>query len=100
MLEAEDFVKANLYENEEAVIQDALRHLVRSRPDLRLNLVLYQYEQGDISLARAAELAGVSWAQMRDILIERRIQPKLGPLDAVEAQFEVETLRRYFAKNQ
>lgn len=100
MLEAEDFVKANLYESEEAVIQDALRHLVRSRPGLRLDLAIYQYEQGDISLAKTAEMAGVSWAQMRDILKERGIQPKLGPMDTAEAQQEVNTLRRYFAKNQ
>lgn len=32
----------------------------------------------DISLAKAASLAGVSWAQMRDILVEQGIQPRLG----------------------
>ncbi len=94
MLDAEDFVKANLYESEEAVIQDALRHLIRSQPELRLRLAIYQYEHGNVTLARTAELAGVSWPQMRDILLERGIEPDLGPNDLAEAMKEIETLRR------
>ena len=36
MLTIQDLVEAKLYDNEEDVIQDALRHLLRSRPDLRI----------------------------------------------------------------
>jgi predicted HTH domain antitoxin len=75
MLQAADFVKAKLYEDEEAVVQDALRHLLRSRPDLRIQLAIHRYQEEELSLAKAAELAGVSWAQMRDILLEQGIEP-------------------------
>jgi hypothetical protein len=34
----EDFVKARLYDSEEDVVQDALRHLLRARPELRIQL--------------------------------------------------------------
>ncbi len=96
MLQIEDFVKANLYDSEEAVIQDALRHLLRSRPDLRVQLALYRYNHENLSLAKAAAIAGVSWAQMRDILLEQGLDPALGAATRDEAQAEVNQLRDYF----
>jgi predicted HTH domain antitoxin len=59
-------------------------------------LALYRYEHEDISLAKAAALAGVSWAQMKQIMLERGIQPRLGPETLQEAEEEVRTLRQYF----
>jgi predicted HTH domain antitoxin len=89
-------VNARLYESEEAAIQDALRHLLRGRPDLRVQVVVHRYQSEDISLAKAASLAGVSWAQMKDILLERGIQPRLGPETLEEAEKEIQALRDYF----
>ena len=97
MLQIEDFVNAQLYKNEDAVIQDALRHLLRGRPDLRVQLAIYRYQQEPLSLAKAAELAGVSWWQMRDILLEQGIDPALGPETIADAQTEVDQLRNYLA---
>lgn len=96
MMRVQDFVDAQLYNSAEEVIQDALRHLLRSRADLRVQLAVYRYKTEDISLAKAASLAGVSWAQMRDILVEQGIQPRLGAEDLEEAQQEVQILRNYF----
>jgi len=96
MLRVRDFVDARLYEDEEAVIQDALRYLLRARADLRIQLAVHRYQTKEISLAKAASLAGVSWAQMKDILVERGIQPCLGLETMEEAEEEVRTLRDYF----
>jgi predicted HTH domain antitoxin len=96
MLQASDFVDAKLYESEEDVIQDALRHLLRARPDLRINLAVHRYETEGLSLAKAASLAGISWAQMKDILAERHIQPRLGVETIEEAEKEAQTLRAFF----
>ncbi|MFP3896027.1 MAG: UPF0175 family protein [Anaerolineales bacterium] len=96
MLKVQDFVEAQLYENEEAVIQDALRHLLRARADLRLRLAIYRYKVEGISLAKAANLAGLSWAQMKDALVEHGVQPHLGPETLEEAQEEVDALHDYF----
>ncbi|MBW8877582.1 MAG: UPF0175 family protein [Acidobacteria bacterium] len=95
--EARDLVEARLYSSEEEVIRDALRHLLRARPDARIGLAVHRYETGGLSLAKAADLAGVSWAQMREILLERGIQPRLGPETLEEAQDEARALRDYFA---
>jgi predicted HTH domain antitoxin len=96
MLKAQDLVDARLYDSEEDVIQDALRHLLRSRADLRIQLAIYRYRTEEISLAKAASLAGVSWAQMKDVLLEQGIRPRLGPETLEEAQQEVQTLQDYF----
>jgi len=94
MLKAQDFVDAQLYQDEDAVIQDALRHLLRARPALRLQIAIFRYQHEDISLAKAASLAGVSWAQMKDILLERGIMLRLGVETVEEAQQEIQTLRQ------
>lgn len=95
--EVRDFVEARLYDNEEEVIRDALRHLLRARPEARIQLAIYRYQNEDLSLAKAAELAGVSWAQMREILLERGVIPKLGPETIEDAEKEAEALRKFLA---
>jgi predicted HTH domain antitoxin len=96
MPKVQDFVDARLYSSTEEVVQDALRHLLRTRGDLRVQLAVHRYQVEEISLAKAANLAGVSWAQMRDILIEQGVQPRLGPETLEDALDEVQTLREYF----
>jgi len=93
MLQVQDFVDAALYQDEKAVIRDALRHLLRARPELRIQLAVFRYQHERISLAKAASLAGVSWAQMKDILLERGISPRLGVETLEEAQHDIHVLR-------
>lgn len=95
--EARDFVQARLYSSEEEVVRDALRHLLRARPDARIQLAAYRYQTEGLSLAKAAELAGVSWAQMKEILLEKGIAPRLGPETVEEAEAEAQALRDFFA---
>jgi predicted HTH domain antitoxin len=95
--EARDFVEARLYESEDEVIRDALRHLLRARPEARIQLAVHRYQTEELSLAKAADLAGVSWAQMRDILREKGVALKLGPETMEEAEKEVGALRDFLA---
>jgi predicted HTH domain antitoxin len=74
-------------------MQDALRHLLRARPELRIQMAVFRYQNENISLAKAAELAGVSWAQMKDILLEKGIVPRLGVETLEDAQRDIQTLR-------
>lgn len=74
-LTVRDLVEAKLHEDEDAVIQDAVRCLLCSRADL------------------CVRLAGVSWAQMRDILEDRGVAVRLGPDTVKEAREELDVLR-------
>jgi predicted HTH domain antitoxin len=64
----------------------------------QIQSAIRRYQEEGLSLAKAAELARVSWAQMREILLEQGIQPALGPATLEEAQAGVDTLRRYLAE--
>ncbi len=96
MMNVTDFVDARLYENEETLIQDALRHLLRARPDLRIQLAIHEYQQRGASLGKAAHVAGVSWAQMKEILLERGVPLKLGVEDIEQARRDAAALRDEF----
>lgn len=94
MIEVQTLVDARLYPNEAAVLQDALRSLLNEKPQLRIELAIHSYQTQDISLAKAAHLAGVSFDRMKAILVARGIQPRLGPANEAEAQAEVAAMRR------
>ena len=66
------------YSSEEAVLEDAVRALLAKRPELRTDLAVTKYSNGDVSLNRAAELAGVAPAEFKDIISERGITRPAG----------------------
>lgn len=92
LVQPHELVEAHLYESEDAVIQDALRHLLRNRPQLRIQVAVHRYRQDGLSLAKAAAIAGVSWAQMADILREAGVELQMGPVSLQEALDEVAAL--------
>jgi predicted HTH domain antitoxin len=93
-LTARALVDAGLYDSEGAVIQDALRLLLREKPQVRIAMAVHRYQTEAISVAKAASLAGVSFDQMKDILVSRGVQPRLGSATLEEAREEVEAMRR------
>lgn len=94
MFQVQHFVKAQLYQDENSVIQDVLRYLLRARPELRIQVAIYRFQTENLSLAKAAHLAGVSWAQMKAILIEQDISPQLGVETLDEAKEDIKALRQ------
>jgi predicted HTH domain antitoxin len=93
MLTVKELVEARLYPDETSALQDALRHLLRARPDVRIQLAVHRYQSDELSLAQAATIAGVSWPHMRDILNERGVALRLGPETLDEAETEVQATR-------
>jgi predicted HTH domain antitoxin len=97
LVNVRDLVDADLYPDEESVVRDALRSLLRSRPEMRLELAVRRYEaEEDLSLAKAASIAGISFDQMKAVLQERGIPLRLGPGTVEEAQAEVVELKSWF----
>ena len=95
LLSLKDLLDAKAYDNEQSALDDALRHLLRSRPDLRVKVAIHHYQHDEISLAKAAYLARMSWQQMREILIEQGVPLRLGPESVAEAKAELSTLRQH-----
>jgi uncharacterized protein (DUF433 family)/predicted HTH domain antitoxin len=89
LVQTQDLVDARLYENEEQVIQDALRHLLSDRPDLRVSVAVHRYctDEG-LSLNQAAAIAGVSLERMKEILERHNVSLRLEPVSIEEASAE------------
>ncbi|HEX4947073.1 MAG TPA: UPF0175 family protein, partial [Blastocatellia bacterium] len=66
-------VRLGLYANREEVIADALRNLLLNNRSLRLELALDLFQRDEVSLGRAAELAGIDRWQLETVLRERNI---------------------------
>ncbi len=98
IVEPQTFVEAHLYPSREAVIEDALRSLLQAKPQLRIELAIYQYQTEDISLAKAAHLAAVSFDQMKELLVQRGVQLRLGPANDEEVAQEIAALDRLLEK--
>jgi len=94
MITPEELVRAGLYPTEQSVIDEAMRVLWQKTPRLRLEWAIRQYQLGEISLAKAAAVAGVSFDQFKETLLERGIQPRLGAETIAEALEEVAVARR------
>lgn len=92
-----DLVQAQLYEDEDQALQDALRHLLLSRPELRIQVAIHRYRSDEtLSLAQAAAIAGVSFERMKEILERHRVPLRLGPADPDEARAEAQVLEAWF----
>ena len=93
LVQIQDLVEARLYENEEQVIQDALRHLLSDRPDLRVSVAVHRYRTDEgVSLNQAAAIAGVSLERMKEILERHDVPLRLGPATVGEARAEYATM--------
>jgi uncharacterized protein (DUF433 family)/predicted HTH domain antitoxin len=89
LVRAQDLVEARLYENKDQVIQDAFRHLLSDRPDLRISVAVHRYRTDEeLSLNQAAAIAGVSLERMKEILERNDVPLRLGPATIEETRAE------------
>jgi predicted HTH domain antitoxin len=95
-IRVQDLVKAQLYETEEQVIQEAFRDFLLNRPDLRALVAVYRYRvDKELSLARAAAIAGVSLERMKAILERHGVPLRLGPATIAQALAEAATVEAW-----
>ena len=86
-------VERGIYRDREALVKDAMRSLLRSKPELRRRLVIELYGQGGVSLSRAAEIGGLDIESFKELLRETGIMRSIPPIgEAVRS--EVEQLMR------
>ena len=94
MVTPHDLVQAGLYPDEKTVIEEAMRILWQERPQLRIDWAIHQYCTRDISLGKAAALAGVSFDRMKELLLRHGIQPHLGAETIADAREEVKIIEQ------
>ena len=93
--EVDALVRTGLYKSRDEVISDALRNLLLNNKPLRLELAIDLFRTDEVSLGRAAEIAGMDRWQFQNVLRERHI-PILIEADSAERMDE--DLAYFFAK--
>jgi predicted HTH domain antitoxin len=93
-IDLQALVKAGIYPDAETAIQEALRVLWQERPNVRIDVAVHRYRTENLSMAKAAALAGVCFDRMKEILAERGVPLRLGPETLEEARDELNSLQR------
>jgi len=86
--EVSAIIDAGCYVNESEVIRDALKILFESRPNLKIAAAIEMYKKEEVTLGRAAELAGMGIIEFEDVLRDRGIKiivPKIS-IDQLDKQ--------------
>ncbi|MFW6083479.1 MAG: UPF0175 family protein [Thermoplasmatota archaeon] len=88
--EVDAIPETGYYDSRSEFLRDAIRTLLRKRPELRVALACKLYEKGEISLGRAMEIAEEDIESMKEILESRGIDLRRGSESVDEMEEAVE----------
>jgi len=88
----EVLIKVGRYHDRDELIEDALRALIRSKPNLRRELAVELYDRREISLSRGAEIAGLNLEDFKDLLLEKDVKIKVPEISSEELDEEVDMI--------
>src|SRR6266567_9208080 len=86
-------VRAGCFASEDDAIREAVQMLFAVKPQLRLEAAIRRFLDEEITLGRAAELAGVSRWRLRELLAQRGLPDEIEARPARELDEAVERLR-------
>ena len=75
---ADALVKRGIYNTKNELIEDALRTFFEFRKDMRIAAVIELYKSEEMSISKAAELAGVSTEEIKDYLTKAGVKIRRG----------------------
>lgn len=67
-------VRAGLFRNEAEAVREVLDTFFTAKPQYRIEAALAMWKADEVSLERAAEIAGMNFFLFRDLMIERGIK--------------------------
>jgi len=87
-------IKYGYYGSIDEAVKDAFRTLLNAKPDLRIAAAVELYKEGEVSLGKAAEIAGETTIEFKDILADRGIRREVGSMSVEELERGVELIKR------
>jgi predicted HTH domain antitoxin len=72
--EIKSLLRMNIYGSKDEVVAEAVRALLESKPKLRVEIAVDLYKNGEASLWRASEIAGLSLEEFKEVLAARSIK--------------------------
>jgi predicted HTH domain antitoxin len=80
------------YPDKNELMKDALRALLRAKPDLKKDIAVELYRRKEVSLSRAAEIYGSNIEDFKELLKERGVKIEIPHLSTEEIDKEVESI--------
>jgi len=85
-------VSTGRYRSKKELIDDALRALLRAKPELRRDVAIELYKKREVSLSRAAEICGLNIEDFKELLKEKGIKVSVPDVSSEEIDKEVEKI--------
>jgi len=85
-------VRIGRYPSEKELIQDALRALLRAKPELKKDIAIELYQKNEVSLSRAAEICGLNIEDFKESLKEKGIKISVASVPVEELDKELERI--------
>ena len=80
------------YPNREELMKDALRALLRAKPELKKEVAVELYRKRAVSISRAAEIYGSNIEDFKELLKERGVKIEIPHIPIEEIDKEVESI--------
>jgi predicted HTH domain antitoxin len=91
-IKPKELVDLALYKDEQEVIDEGVRYILRSHPEYRIEIAVKRYKEEAVSLGKAADLAGISLEEMKEVLKSRGVALK-GPESKAEIKEDAKRAR-------
>lgn len=76
--EINSLIRTRSYASKDEVVSDALRALLVLKPGLKIEMAVDLYKTDKVSLWRAADIAGMSLEEFKELLASRSIKIEVG----------------------
>jgi predicted HTH domain antitoxin len=89
-LQLNALVKAGIFRSRPEAVKEALRLLFVARPQLGVEAAIQLYKEEEVTLGRAAEIAGITRWEFETLLADRGIERSVtsDPVEDLERQVE------------
>jgi len=88
----EILVDVGKYPSKDELMKDALRALLRAKPELKRDVAVELYKKGAVSLPRATEICGSNMEDFKELLKEREIKIEVFYIPVEEIDKEMESI--------
>lgn len=91
--EIDELVRSGYYSSKSDVVKDALRFMLDNKKNLRLAAAIGLYRNGQITLGKAAEIAGVGMIEFKDHLKEYGVRRAIKSENAAKMDRAIEKMK-------
>jgi len=82
-------IEAKYYPSISEAVKDAFRTLFATKPALKIISAIHLYTNNEVSISKAAEIAGVSIEEFKEILASRGVKREIYPDKRIDTNVRV-----------